>query len=101
MSSNKHCILTRLLRKYSINKASGRSLSTIANYISIHKQDIKPSMLLCFLLSKDVLFSELVHIFQWSKEEQTEASMYEQGEGGKIEMSLMHFHVSLVVLCLL
>ena len=32
--------------------------------------------------------------FQWSREEVTEASMYEQGENGKIEMSLMHFHVS-------
>ena len=33
-------------------------------------------------------------LLQWSKDEETEASQYEQGEDGKIEMSLMHFHVS-------
>lgn len=30
----------------------------------------------------------------WSREEDTEASMYQQGENGKIEMSLMHFHLT-------
>ena len=36
----------------------------------------------------------LLSVFQWLREEVTEASIYEQGENGKIEMSLMHFHVS-------
>lgn len=30
----------------------------------------------------------------WSREESTNASLYEQGENGKIEMSLMHFHLT-------
>lgn len=32
--------------------------------------------------------------FQWSEDSESQVSQKEQGEDGKIEMSLMHFHVS-------
>jgi len=43
-----------------------------------------------------VIFTTLNYVYplQWSDCIETQPSQKEQGEDGKIEMSLMHFHVS-------